>query len=52
MLLLFVETFYKVIETAAPLVVLMESQPFALIKYTVDGKEVIEKVTQLNLHKE
>jgi hypothetical protein len=33
------------IETAAPLVILMDAQPYAMIKYTVDGKEVIEAVT-------
>ena len=38
-------THYKVIETAAPKVVLMAAQPYAMIKYTVDGKEVMEVVT-------
>jgi hypothetical protein len=38
-------TNYRVIETAAPKVVLMAAQPYAMIKYTVDGKEVMEAVT-------
>ena len=38
-------THYKVIETTAPKVVLMAAQPYAMIKYTVDGKEVMEAVT-------
>ena len=40
------------IETGAPLVVLMDAQPYAKIKYTVDGKEIMEAVKLLNLHKE
>ena len=38
-------THYRVIETAPPKVVLMAAQPYAMIKYTVDGKEVMEAVT-------
>jgi hypothetical protein len=30
----------------------MDAQPYTMIKYTVDGKEIMESVTLLNLHKE
>ena len=44
--------YYSVIETSAPKVVLMDAQPYAIIKYTVDDKEEMKAVKELNLHKE
>ena len=37
MVLLLMGTYYSVIETSPPKVVLMDAQPYAIIKYTVNG---------------
>jgi hypothetical protein len=31
---------------------MLGAEPFTKIKYTIEGKEVLERVIQLNLHKE
>ena len=43
--MLFKDSQSFVIETAAPLVVMMDAQPLVKTKYTVDGKEKMESVT-------
>jgi hypothetical protein len=45
MLILLYDTHYQVIETADPLVILLDAQPYAMIKYLVDGEEIMEAVS-------